>query len=220
MIYEKDDEMKTKLLAMAAATALLTMAANPASAAFIFSEGNPGGIAIHSLNGADQTGNTVFGTVGIGGELVTFSSTDTLSLNGAGVATIDADPLNNLLVQFISNFTVVGWNVEIPGGRPPAGGYTMTVAVNGGSTAGVDFFSVNPLNPPQQYTITGTGGDAVNSLAFTFDPGVDNLKQFRLTASNGGGGGNAIPEPATWALMIMGFGSAGAMLRRRKALAA
>jgi hypothetical protein len=29
-----------------------------------------------------------------------------------------------------------------------------------------------------------------------------------------------VPEPATWALMIMGFGTAGAMLRRRRTLAA
>jgi len=29
-----------------------------------------------------------------------------------------------------------------------------------------------------------------------------------------------VPEPATWALMIMGFGTAGAMLRRRRAVAA
>lgn len=35
-----------------------------------------------------------------------------------------------------------------------------------------------------------------------------------------GGGGNEIPEPGTWALMIMGFGAAGAMLRRRKAVVA
>ncbi|WP_367255337.1 PEPxxWA-CTERM sorting domain-containing protein [uncultured Phenylobacterium sp.] len=28
----------------------------------------------------------------------------------------------------------------------------------------------------------------------------------------------AVPEPATWALMIGGFGMAGAMLRRRKAV--
>ena len=32
--------------------------------------------------------------------------------------------------------------------------------------------------------------------------------------------GVAVPEPATWAMMIMGFGAAGAMVRRRKALAA
>ncbi len=30
----------------------------------------------------------------------------------------------------------------------------------------------------------------------------------------------AVPEPATWALMIMGFGSAGAMLRRRRTASA
>lgn len=37
-----------------------------------------------------------------------------------------------------------------------------------------------------------------------------------------GMGGNiaAIPEPGTWALMIMGFGGAGAMLRRRRVVAA
>jgi hypothetical protein len=32
----------------------------------------------------------------------------------------------------------------------------------------------------------------------------------------GGGGGNEIPEPGTWALMILGFGSVGAMMRRRR----
>ncbi|WP_414694730.1 PEPxxWA-CTERM sorting domain-containing protein, partial [Phenylobacterium sp.] len=36
----------------------------------------------------------------------------------------------------------------------------------------------------------------------------------------GGGGGNEVPEPSTWALMILGFGGAGAMLRRRKTVVA
>jgi hypothetical protein len=35
-----------------------------------------------------------------------------------------------------------------------------------------------------------------------------------------GGGGNEVPEPSTWALMILGFGGAGAMLRRRKTVVA
>ena len=30
----------------------------------------------------------------------------------------------------------------------------------------------------------------------------------------------SVPEPAAWALMIVGFGSAGAMLRRRRAVLA
>jgi hypothetical protein len=35
-------------------------------------------------------------------------------------------------------------------------------------------------------------------------------------AAGGGGGGPGVPEPASWALMILGFGGAGAALRRRR----
>jgi hypothetical protein len=71
------------------------------------------------------------------------------------------------------------------------------------------------------------GGDATYHLSFTFAPtgnsttisffgdatqvfaderfGLDNVKV-----------SGVVPEPATWAMMIMGFGAAGAMLRRRR----
>ena len=55
--------------------------------------------------------------------------------------------------------------------------------------------------------------------------GTGNVETIRLTATNGGNAGvffdnisvsTAVPEPATWAMMIMGFGVAGALLRRRR----
>ncbi len=36
-------------------------------------------------------------------------------------------------------------------------------------------------------------------------------------ADNGGGTPGGVPEPASWALMILGFGLAGAALRRQRA---
>jgi hypothetical protein len=46
-----------------------------------------------------------------------------------------------------------------------------------------------------------------------YDVGLDNIR-FDVRAIDTG---SAVPEPATWAMMIMGFGLAGAGLRRRRA---
>lgn len=55
------------------------------------------------------------------------------------------------------------------------------------------------------------GGDRVTSIKFESD---QNAFEFDGLAG-------AVPEPATWTMMIMGFGAAGAMLRsRRRAVAA
>ncbi|MGZ6015883.1 MAG: PEPxxWA-CTERM sorting domain-containing protein [Phenylobacterium sp.] len=37
--------------------------------------------------------------------------------------------------------------------------------------------------------------------------------------NGGGGGGGGVPEPATWAMLIVGFGGVGGLLRRRRAFA-
>ena len=46
-----------------------------------------------------------------------------------------------------------------------------------------------------------------------YDVGLDNIR-FDVRAIDSG---SAVPEPATWAMMIAGFGLAGAGLRRRRA---
>lgn len=76
-------------------------------------------------------------------------------------------------------------------------GGTLTDAATGASVCGV----------------TGQAASGFNYLrGITFDACVP--------AGPGPGGGAAVPEPATWALMIAGFGMAGAGLRRRRAVTA
>lgn len=69
-----------------------------------------------------------------------------------------------------------------------------------------------------QHIYTWNSGDATSA---TFELVNNNLNyhgnDFALDDISFSG---AVPEPTTWALMIMGFGGAGAMLRRRRVLAA
>jgi PEP-CTERM motif len=83
-----------------------------------------------------------------------------------------------------------------------------------------DFFSyltsAGPTSPFLSVTFRqgnplGTGG--INALP-SRTINVTNL-QFTL-----GGDNNSVPEPASWAMLIAGFGLVGATLRRRRALAA
>ncbi|MDB5423069.1 MAG: hypothetical protein JWQ29_485 [Phenylobacterium sp.] len=111
------------------------------------------------------------------------------------------------------------------------------------STKGLKFFSLY-MGSPDTYnsirflgadgydvTVPGTGlvnGDTNQSwswgkrVSFDFgDARVDHI----ILASSGNSfevdnfAGGAVPEPATWGLMIMGFGALGAVLRRRRAAA-
>jgi hypothetical protein len=61
---------------------------------------------------------------------------------------------------------------------------------------------------PNTLTLSGAN---ISKVTFSGSYGIDDLSY-----STGG----AVPEPATWALMITGFGMAGSALRRRRAVAA
>jgi hypothetical protein len=60
------------------------------------------------------------------------------------------------------------------------------------------------------------------TLGFLFNSAAPrNANELRVTSnadlaavSPAGGGGNSVPEPATWGLMLLGFGTVGATLRR------
>ncbi|WP_068877503.1 PEPxxWA-CTERM sorting domain-containing protein, partial [Phenylobacterium sp. CCH9-H3] len=59
------------------------------------------------------------------------------------------------------------------------------------------------------FNFKATDGDVFTHISFTTSGDVA-LGQLRL------GDITAVPEPSTWAMMIMGFGFAGALMRRRR----
>lgn len=98
---------------------------------------------------------------------------------------------------------------------------TITWALPGGGT-GSQQISINP-NGQNDTGIFGTEGERFLSVTFQADPataGINDLRQLRLgTIRNSDGTPNPqgfLPEPTTWAMMLVGFGLIGATMRRRR----
>ena len=111
------------------------------------------------------------------------------------------------------------------GNAAPIGGngsnYTLPSTVRVSFDGGPALSFTNAVNNP-------TGNPGINFQAFSTNYVANASGQVTIRFFNGIGNDNyvgldnvslAVPEPATWALMIMGFGGAGAMLRRRRTFA-
>jgi hypothetical protein len=99
---------------------------------------------------------------------------------------------------------------------PPVGAPAITnlpglVSIQGSTISASFAASLLPANgfAPEDYTFTLWSRSRVNPL---LDGANTEIADF---APNVGGFRAAVPEPATWALMITGFGWIGAALRRR-----
>jgi hypothetical protein len=79
-------------------------------------------------------------------------------------------------------------------------------------------------NANRDFLISATGGDIITSLVLSgrLGPGAnDPLAPILQEKQNDIAAVTGVPEPATWAMMLLGFGAAGAAMRRdrrRKAL--
>jgi hypothetical protein len=86
-----------------------------------------------------------------------------------------------------------------------AGGVSQTFTVTANDNADTTFH-------PQTFSFLGTGTDFVKFTVVATGPDNTDALLDNVSVS-----GVAVPEPATWAMMLVGFGGLGAMLRRRRA---
>jgi hypothetical protein len=226
---------RMKLLGTGAAAIALAGVAMAAHATTTISN-TPSG-ASQSKFGADdtQTYGQVF-TAPEGGKLTSF----TMYLDGAiGGQLYGGVGEWNGTEDFDYGFGVSSTLFEsAPVAANHAGGYTFkpNVGIVAGhlyvaylSVFGLDHAGQGVTSAPLSVDDDGLPGDYFNYFVFNNDNGQghgphdsswnyflhtgDNL---RLDATFNG----AVPEPATWAMMILGFGLAGATLRRRRAATA
>lgn len=212
-VFRKDTSMR-RATTIAFATAALcgAITAVPAEAAItVCSQGASCVQGTTNVNLAAYTDSpTVSGSVGIGGPLVTFSSTDgNLSTNpgAATVFTADGSALTNFTFTILSGFTAAEFNLEQ--GSPSSFIVSLT------DSAG-DMFSetLSSLNGSNIFNIVAPSGTTYTTATFTSSGGgFAGLKQLRVTLAGSAG---AVPEPATWLMMLIGFGGIGFTMRRSR----
>lgn len=197
------------------------MAVAPANAAIIICTGAncvdaKGNVLVTSGNGP-----TVAGDVdGVG---VTFSSTtDAILVGGAnGQANVGSlDGLLNALTFTIQSgygFESAIFNLSpLPGNQQnEAASVFLTYLLSDGTAKSITRSVAD--NGNNFFGIYGDAGEVFTSAGFVSNPttdGIGDMRQVRL-----GGVAElaaAVPEPATWALMLLGFGVIGGAMRSRR----
>ncbi len=198
-----------KRLYLSAAALAATLALAPAAHAAVVLSDNFDGEVADDLN---WDGDAVF-----------FVSTGSVDLIGAGGG-FDLYPGNGRYLDLDGS----------TGGNDPAGEITSFASFGAGNYT-LDFqLGGNARGGPARTTrvtlgdfsvdITLAANDPLTNYSFSFNTTGGQLAFRQLGPTNFVGNilddvqlsTGIVPEPATWAMMILGFGAAGAMLRRRQ----
>jgi hypothetical protein len=201
------------------------VAAAPSSATVVLVDASSIQGANVLFNSGVQTGTEVFGNTNNGIATLRFTGGTVgggtiLRANGGQArveGALDAstqNPNDTLLVsslQFglINQATFNNLEFNLFGGTATSATFNIT------DNEGQLFTFANRAlgNGENFFGFQGINGETIRNVSITFNGGgVGDIRQIRLDALAGAG---PIPEPATWAMMVGGFGLLGAAARRR-----
>ncbi|NNM77059.1 PEP-CTERM sorting domain-containing protein [Sphingomonas sp. ID1715] len=152
---------------------------------------------------------------------VTFTNALGLLANASGQSStaLASGVLTGTTSVLIANgftFDAASFNLQgIPGNSLPEATSVFVEALNGSNVIGSTTLALGGSGE-NRIRIVGNAGEVFTGFRITLNPtggGVDSLSQVRL------GGVSAlavVPEPASWAMMLGGFGLLGASMRRRQ----
>jgi hypothetical protein len=220
--------MKHPLKATLAVVAL-TLAA-PAAADIIRATPHAdNGTLVHN-DGSASTGTTVLGELGQGSGIdviftgTTTDSSDLLLSNGEGQAKVTG-ALNTGTSNPNDTFGITAFNIALENDAlfdwielslTGSGTVSFSLLDDMGNLFTSDddgSFIFDLTNGQNKFAFQAIDGQSIAGLSFTVAGGtVETVSQVRI----GQAAAAAVPEPATWALMLIGFGGIGFTMRRRR----
>lgn len=183
---------------------------SPAHAAVTFGDQtvNNGTVLDNVLLDKNQTGNPVYGATNSGTVGVIFTSgTDTLLTSAAGQAVITAldGLLNSVTFSLAGGLTFSNFEFNLEKSLSSPQSVTLTTNLGNYVYADMDGNGAN-------WAGAASSGEYFTAVTWTGSgSGYDSMKQLRL-----GGITAAVPEPGTWAMMLLGLGAVGWALRRKR----
>ena len=223
--------MSMKTISALAGAAAIAIVASSAQAAVTFvgyqTAVNPGESLVTGFEGGPSLGATIFNQPGysLDGSAVLFTgsadglsaapatsattrdTTQYLSVQGGQTATLDT-PLLNAISFYVGSLD--GFN-------------SFTFHLANGTTQVVTGATLDAL-PGMDANGNQTGFTTNGRLTFSFGSAIDSVDfgsgSNALEISDVGAVGATVPEASTWAMMIVGLGGVGGLLRRRRSAAA
>ena len=210
----KGTKMKAVIIALA------MVVASPASAVTLNFDDLPGSSQIMTYDGFDFANFFALDTVGFAasGYVNGVTSGSNVAYNGSGhAATVSAATPFSLTSGYVAAAWNDGLTVNLVGTLAGVSVFSQSFVVN---TAGSTFEIFNPaLIDTVVFTTSGGTHHAGYDGGVGTQLSLDDLT-INGTLTGGGGIGGTVPEPASWALLVAGFGLIGASVRRRRMLAA